>query len=185
MQRQSVTVALLFVALLAIATAGINSCAKKEKKKNTQLISPAAITTEDREYLTRRGLLESGEDILYLYYQTDITEEGILLTNKKIAVFSAESIKKEFMETIFDLSSSHAVSPEKKSRITVFRKDDTSFSYAFPGGLDIDETFFTALRTEWRTAISENQTRVKDTTSGVFLGLKKKEEEGSPLTTQE
>jgi len=49
------------------------------------------------------------------------------------------------LEGVFDLSSSHALSPEKKSTITLYRKDDSQFSCAFPGGLVIDEIFFSKL----------------------------------------
>jgi len=178
MKKYTTVTSTVFIILLAISTLLISSCAEKVKEDNTQLFTAMELSSDNSAYLNERGLLEADEDLVYLYYLTDIKEGGILLTNKKVAVFTAESIDKELMQNIFDLSSSHAVSTERKSRIKVFRKDDTSFSYGFPGGLDIDETFFASLRTSWRTAISEKQaTETKtDSTDGMLLGVKKQEE---------
>ncbi len=186
MKKQSVTITMLIVSLIALFSTFLGSCSKADKKENTQLLTADLLTSEDTDYLAERGFVDSDERIVYLYYPVKINSGGVLLTDKKIVVFTNESAEKELLGNIFDLSSSHAVSPEKKSKITLYRKNDSQFSCEFPGGLDIDEVFFSILRTSWRTVIAEKQTEVvtRDTTNGVLLGVKENKEEENPLTLE-
>ena len=186
MKKHSVTSIILTVSLITLVCTFIGSCSKADKKENTQLLTADQLTTKDKDYLAERGFVESGERIVSVYYPIKITAGGVLLTDKKIVVFSDESTEKELLENIFDLSSSHALSPEKKSKITLYRKDDSQFSCEFPGGLDIDEVFFSKLRTSWRAAIAEKQDNVatQDTSEGVMLGVKEKKEEKNKLTLE-
>lgn len=174
MKKQAVTITMLIVSLIALLSTFLGSCSKAEKKENTQLLTADLLSSKDTDYLAKRGFIDSDEQVVYLYYQTKINAGGVLLTDKKIVVFTDESAEKELLGNIFDFSSSHAVSPEKKSKITLYRKDDSQFSCEFPGGLDIDEIFFSKLRTSWRTVIAEKQSEVvtRDTTNDVLLGVK-------------
>lgn len=186
MKKQAVTITMLVVSLIALLCTFLGSCSKAEKKQNTQLLTTDLLTSKHTDYLAERGFVDSDERIVYLYYQTKINAGGILLTDKKIVVYTDESVEKELLENIFDFSSTHAVSPEEKSKITLYRKNDSQFSYEFPGGLDIDEVFFSKLRSSWRTVIAEKQTEVvtQDSTDGVLLGVKEKKEGENPLTLE-
>ncbi len=155
----------------------LTSCSQKPVEENKRLITPDSLSAEDTEYLKERGFLENGNGPVCLYYRTTIKDEGIVLLNNKLIVYSKDTVESELLENIFDLSSSHSDNPETKSTITVYRKDNTMFKYGFPGNLDIDERFFSELRQLWRKVIAENQTQKTDPDSadGVFLGVKKKE----------
>lgn len=161
------------------------SCAKKAEEQNKQLFTPDLLSAKDSEYLKQRGFLVENEKIIYVYYTTKIADGGNLLTDQKVVAFQKDSEEKEPLQNIFDLSTTHALAPEENSTITVYRKDDTDFICAFPGGLDIDDKFFSELRTLWRNAISEKQAEKEtDTTAGVILGVKNKEDAEKALKVE-
>ncbi len=186
MKKHFVAIIILTVSLTTLFITFLGTYSKTDKKENTQLLTADQLTSKDTDYLAERGFVDSDERIIYLYYPAKINSGGVLLTDKKIVVFTDESAEKELLGNIFDISSSHAVSPEEKSTITLYRKDDSQFSCEFPGGLDIDEVFFSKLRTSWRTVIAEKQTEAvtDDTTDGVLLGVKEKKEEKNLLALE-
>jgi len=70
-----------------------------------------------------------------------------------LLVYNKEYTDRELFTNIFDISTSHSLSPEKNSTITVYRKDDTEFKAEFLGGTDADEKFFSMLKEKWREAL--------------------------------
>lgn len=156
----------------------ISSCSTKETKPSDQLIIPELLTIDQTKFLVTKGFVSGDEKLLLGYAYYDITKSAILLTEKNIIVFKEGSVEKELLMNLFDLSYIHSAKPETKSKIKMYRRDDSEFSYEFPGGLEIDETFFSKLRTVWRSAIANKQpiTEKDSSTSqeGVLLGVKEK-----------
>ncbi len=181
------TIVTVFSGLIVVACcSALVSCAKKPVEINKQLLTPDILTAEDKSYLKQRGLITNNEKIIYVYYATNIADGGNLLTDTKIAAFTREFEESELLLNIFDLSTTHVQDTTDTSRITIYRKDDTEFTCKFPGGYAVDENFFSKLRTLWRSSISEKQVeKQSDTTSGVMLGIKNKEDAEKTLKMEE
>ncbi len=186
MKRHIPSVHTLLLLFVFFGIVLLSLCTKEQKEENKKLFTPDSLSTKDIEYLKERGFLENDEKTVCVYYHTTIKNEGVLLSDKKIVVYRKDTVENEMLENIFDLSSSHSDNPEIKSTITIYRKDDTEFSYSFPGGLDIDERFFSELRKLWRKVIAGNQARQvgPDSTDGVFLGVKKKGEQENKVSKE-
>lgn len=129
-----------------------------------KLLKPEQLTSKQTEIIHGKDFLNKDENLVYIYTNSKLTEEGVILTDNKIIFYDAQTVEKEILENIFDLSINHSQSKEKESRITVYRKDDTEFSTSFAGGTDIDENFFSELKKRWREAITAAQ-RISDNKS--------------------
>jgi hypothetical protein len=153
------------------------SCFKK-KEENKLLFTPADLNQKQSSFLSGNGLVDQGETLRYIYFASSIEDSGILLTDKKVAVYHGASVEKEMLSTMFDLSTSHSPTPEGRSSITIYRRDDSQFSSSLPGGLTIDGTLFSEIRNLWRAAqdaagnqAAQDSSEAED--GGIFLGVKK------------
>ena len=170
------TFTLLFPVVFCVCI-GMGGCSRT-KKMNTELLTPDKVTQKQRDFLTSKGLLVENEELVYVYSLTKIKKNCVVLTKKNIAVYKDGYIQKEALENIFDMAQSHSITPEKKSSITIYKKDNTEFYFEFAGGSDVDDQFFARLKSLWREALDKKET-VKADSSGIkaggeFLGIQKK-----------
>lgn len=171
----------VFLILILFTSLLIVTCSKTESKRGNQLLTPEMLTSKETEYFKKKNFIEENEKIVYVYSLSKIKKEAVLLTDKKLLVYNKDSVERESFENIFDISTSHAVTADKKSTITVYRKDDTEFSAEFIGATDIDDKIFSELRRLWRIAMSKKQVGASptDTSGGILFSVNEKQEKGA------
>jgi hypothetical protein len=154
-----------FITFSTMLLAGVMmciTCSTQSPADKKQLLTPESISPKNLTLLKEKGEITDSETIVYAYSKNQLKTSGTILTNKKIIVYSKEKNEQENLENIFDLSLSHGPTEDKQSTITIYRKDDSRFSFEFPGGLDIDERFFSTLRDLWRKALDTKKTNANN-----------------------
>lgn len=141
----------LTLSILCLVITLLLSCSKQQKQPT--LFTQETLQKKQVAFLKKNNYLGENEKVAYFYSLSKIQNEGILLTDKKVLVYNKAFTDRELFRNIFDFSTSHSVSAEKNSSITVYRKDDTEFKAEFLGGTDADEKFFAKLKELWREAL--------------------------------
>ena len=145
--KSPLTVSVLFLIITCLL-----SCTTETKPP--ELLTQDTLKQKQIKFLKKKNFLAENENIVYFYSLSKIKSEGILLTDKKVLIYNKESTDKELFENIFDIATSHSLSAETNSTITIYRRDDTEFKAEFLGGTDADEKFFGTLKENWREALA-------------------------------
>lgn len=143
----------LTVSILLLIITCLLSCSTETKPP--ELLTQDTLKQKHVTFLKKKNFLEENEKIVYFYSLSKPKNEGTLLTDKKVLIYSKESSDKELFENIFDIATSHSLTAETNSTITIYRKDDTEFKAEFLGGTDADEKFFSTLKENWRDALAK------------------------------
>jgi hypothetical protein len=150
------------------------------------LLTPEKITEKELKVIKNKGLLDEKEELVLAYTLTTVSENCIVLTNNKLAIFKNGYPWTIPLENIFDMTNTHSTTPEKNSAVVIYKKDNSEFNFEFKGGSNCDELFFANLLTLWRAAL-DNREKSKPASdsstarsSGDFFGIQKKPDESRP-----